>query len=417
MQQQANNLVSKDYDLIIVGGGLVGASLAIALQPLAEELNWKICLVENQPPTKEPQISDWQPSFDARSTAISWGTRLIYERLGLWDTLEEHANPIEHIQITDRGFLGSSQLHTREQGVAALGYVVPNIWLGKVLWQSLAAAKNTQVIAPAAIDSVSFPSPQQAVLKGELEGKPLELKAKLVVLADGGRSNIKQQLGIADDVHDYEQTAIIANVRMSKPHQSWAYERFATDGPMALLPLAGRDMALVWTRTNLQAETDAALSDADFLQAAQKSFGDRAGRFQKVGERFAYPLKKIRSKEQVRSNLVLLGNTAHYLHPVAGQGYNLAIRGVITLADALATGAQQAVDAGQTFHPGELALLEKWQAQRSLDQTEVIGFSHGLIALFANDNPLLGHARAAGLIGLNLTAPLRRWITAKAMGV
>lgn len=410
MQQQ-------EYDLVIVGGGLVGASLALALQPLAEKLDWKICLVENQPPTNAPQISDWQPSFDARSTALAWGTRLIYERLGLWQDLEQHANPIEHIQITDRGFLGATQLHNTEQQVAALGYVVPNIWLGKVLWQGLAAAKNTQVLAPAVIHYVSFPSPEQALLEGELEDKPLVIKAKLVVLADGGRSGIKQQLGIADAIHDYEQTAIIANVRMSKPHQGWAYERFAADGPMALLPLAGRDMALVWTRTNEQAATDAVLGDAEFLQAIQKSFGNRAGRFQKVGERFAYPLKKVRSKEQVRRNLVLLGNTAHYLHPVAGQGYNLAIRGVMSLAEALAAGAQEAASQGRNFHPGELPLLEKWQAQRSSDQNNVIGFSHGLIALFANDTPLLGHARAAGLIGLNLTASLRRWITAKAMGV
>ncbi len=263
MQQQ-------EYDLVIVGGGLVGASLALALQPLAKKLDWKICLVENQPPNNVPQISDWQPSFDARSTALAWGTRLIYERLGLWQDLEEHANPIEHIQITDRGFLGATQLHNTEQQVAALGYVVPNIWLGKVLWQGLAAAKNTQVLAPAVIHYVSFPSPEQALLEGELEDKPLVIKAKLVVLADGGRSGIKQQLGIADAIHDYEQTAIIANVRMSKPHQGWAYERFATDGPMALLPLAGRDMALVWTRTNEQAATDAVLGDAEFLQAIQQ---------------------------------------------------------------------------------------------------------------------------------------------------
>ena len=410
MQQQ-------EYDLAIVGGGLVGASLALALQPLAEKLNWKICLIENQPPRNEPCIKDWQPSFDARSTAISWGTRLIYEQLGLWQDLKEHANPIEHIQITDRGFLGSSQLHNTEQQVAALGYVVPNLWLGKVLWQGLVAAKNTQVLAPAIIKAVKFPHPKQALLEGELNNEPISLKAKLVILADGGRSGIKQQLGIADDVHDYEQTAIIANVRMSKPHQGWAYERFATDGPMALLPLAGRDMALVWTRTNEQAATDAVLGDAEFLQAIQQSFGNRAGRFQKVGERFAYPLKKVRSKEQVRRNLVLLGNTAHYLHPVAGQGYNLAIRGVITLAEALAKGAQQSIDQGLAFHPGDLPLLEKWQAARQGDQAGVIGFSHGLIALFANNTPLLGHARAAGLIGLNLTTPLRRWITAKAMGV
>lgn len=405
-------------DIAIIGGGLVGASLALALQPLVQRLNLKVCLIESHPPApgQQPDIQ-WQPSFDARSSALSWGTRLIYERLGLWSRLQQHAYPISHIHVSERGYLGSTHLDHQEQQVEALGYVVPNIWLGQVLWQGLQQARNTQVLAPAAVASVTFPDPETALLQGELQGQPWQLKTRLVVLADGGRSGLKQQLGIADQIHDYEQTALIANVRLSKPHQSWAYERFASDGPMALLPLAGRDMALVWTRSGEQAQLDATLPEAEFLQRLQRSFGNRAGRFQKVGERFAYPLKKIRATEQVRRNLVVLGNAAHYLHPVAGQGYNLAIRGVMALAQALDTAAIEAAAAGQLFHPGSLSPLELWQSRRMQDQDEVIGFSHGLVSLFGQSLPLLGHVRASGLISLNLVAPLRRWLATKAMGV
>ncbi|MDR9466901.1 2-octaprenyl-6-methoxyphenyl hydroxylase [Marinospirillum sp.] len=408
-----------ETDIAIVGGGLVGASLALALQPLVKREGLKITLLESHPPSEQQPDVQWQPSFDARSSALSWGTRLIYEQLGLWENLKAHAYPIKHIHVSDRGYLGSTQLNHQEQQVEALGYVVPNAWLGRTLWEGLqqAGSDSVNVLAPAQIEHLSFPHPEAAELTGQLDGQAIKLKARLVVLADGGRSGLKKQLGIADDEHDYQQTALVANVRMSRPHQGWAYERFAEDGPMALLPLQGRDMALVWTRPGSEAQALAELPEAEFIQAIQKSFGNRAGRFEQVGERFAYPLKKIRAKEQVRRNLVVLGNAAHYLHPVAGQGYNLAIRGVTSLADSLLNSALQAHNQGQVFHPGELPALQAWQAQRMPDQDAIVGFSHTLIHLFANNLPLLGHARGAGLIGLNLFSPARRWLVKKAMGL
>ncbi|SFC32367.1 2-octaprenyl-6-methoxyphenol hydroxylase [Marinospirillum celere] len=408
-----------ETDIALIGGGLVGASLALALQPLAERQGLKVTLLESHPPSTQAPEKDWQPSFDARSSAISWGTRLIYERLGLWENLEPHAYPIKHIQVSDRGYLGSTQLDHQEQGTQALGYVVPNAWLGKNLWAALQQVnhQHLEILAPAEVERVSFPSPEAAEVIAHLEGQPLRIKARLVVVADGGRSGLKQQLGIADQVHDYEQTALIANLRVSKPHQGWAYERFASDGALALLPLQANEMALVWTRPKNEADPLVHLPEQEFLEALQKAFGKRAGRFQQVGERFAYPLKKIRAQEQVRSNLVVLGNAAHYLHPVAGQGYNLAIRGVMSLAASLLQAAIKAENAGQPFHPGSLAPLQAWQEQRLPDQDAVVGFSHGLIALFANSQPLLGHARASGLIGLNLFSPARRWLARKAMGL
>ncbi|WP_114416769.1 2-octaprenyl-6-methoxyphenyl hydroxylase [Marinospirillum perlucidum] len=407
-------------DIAIVGGGLVGASLALALQPLARARGLKITLLESQPPQADSSTKKtWQPSFDARSSALSWGTRLIYEQLGLWDKLSSHAYPIEHIHVSDRGYWGSTQLDHREQGVDALGYVVPNAWLGETLWWGLqqAGENNTQVLAPAEIDQLSFPHPDQTELRGRLGDQELLVKSRLVVLADGGRSGLKQQLGIADTHYDYEQTALVANLRLSKPHQGWAYERFSEEGPMALLPLDGDQMALVWTRQGEEALMLADLPEEEFLARLQDSFGKRAGRFLQVGERFAYPLKKIRAKEQVRRNLVILGNAAHYLHPVAGQGYNLAIRGVTSLAADLEAAARQAEQEGKNFHPGDLAVLTAWQQRRLPDQDAVVGFSHSLIEIFARKQPLLGHARAAGLIGLNLFSPARRWLAKKAMGL
>lgn len=405
-------------DIAIVGGGLVGASLALALRPLAEQQGLKVTLLESHPPSLMAKEASWQPSFDARSSALSWGTRLIYENLGLWQQLQPHAYPIENIHVSDKGFLGSTQLNHQEQGVEALGYVVPNAWLGEQLWQALAATQDwLEVLAPAVIEQVRFPDPEQVKIAGQLNSKPLELQARLLVVADGGRSGLKQQLGIADQVYDYQQTALVTNVRLSRPHQGWAYERFFGEGALALLPLQGQEMALVWTGPGQTAETWAQLPEQAFLAQLQATFGNRAGRFQKVGERFAYPLKKIRSKEQVRRNLVILGNAAHYLHPVAGQGYNLAIRGVISLATALEQAATQARQVGEVFHPGHLSVLEAWQQQRLPDQDAVVGFSHNLINLFAKDQAWLGHGRAAGLIGLNLVSPARRWLAKKAMGL
>ena len=311
--------------------------------------------------------------------------------------------------------------------MAALGYVVPNLWLGKVLWQAVRAASCVEVIAPVNITSIHFPQPDYALLQGqrlassavtntEIPAQKIAIRARLVILADGGRSGLKQQLGIADQQQDYAQSAIITNVRLSKSHQGWAYERFASSGPMALLPLAGSDMALIWTRSSTQASIDANLTAADFLHALQTSFGNKAGRFVQVGERFIYPLRKTLAQEQVRRNLVLLGNSAHYLHPVAGQGYNLAMRGVTSLVAALTQAANKAATAGINYHPGDLEVLQAWQQQRQQDQTEVIGFSHGLIQLFGQQSAWLGKARAAGLLAFNQLRPVKSWLTRKAMG-
>lgn len=404
------------YDVVVIGGGLVGASLALALRPL----KLKVAVLEAQPPELDA-VPDaavahrWQPSFDARSSALAWGTRQLYQRLGLWEAIAPHAYPIRHIEVSERGRLGTSHLTAAEQQVEALGYVVPNTWLGQHLWCALQASE-VDLYTPCELQQLRFPSAEQAELEAQGPEGRFTLGARLVILADGGRSGIKQQLGIVDDVHDYQQSALIANLRLSRPHQGWAYERFTQQGALALLPLQQRQMALVWTHPRAEAERLMQLDAQALIAELQQVVGARAGCIEQIGERFVYPLKKIRAQEQVRQRLVVLGNAAHYLHPVAGQGYNLAIRGVMSLADHLARAQQLAGDQQQDFDPGRLPVLQAWAMAREGDQREVIGFSHGLIQLFGQPQPWMAHARAAGLIGLNLFGPARRWLAKKAMG-
>lgn len=409
------NKSAQEYTFSILGGGLVGASLALALQPLAKQLGCKIALIEKHPP-QNFDLSDKQPSFDGRSTALSWSSRLLFEQLGLWRAISQQATPIEHIETSDKGYLGRVFMHAQEQQTEALGYVVPNAWLGKCLWQALGEASQVEILAPASIEQIQFQQ-EKVQLTGEATGKPLALTSQLLALVDGGSSNLKQQLGIANSTHDYQQTVVFSKLELSQPHNNWAYERFTSKGALALLPLNTREMAVVWTQTPEAAAKTLAASKQENLFELQQLFGNQAGQFIGLGELHTYPLRKIRAKEQVRSNLVLLGNTAHYLHPVAGQGFNLALKGVVSLAAALEEAHRQAAAKNEAFNPGKLAPLLAWHTRQQPVQNQVINFSHGLIQLFGNNSPFVGHLRGAGLIGLNTLKPLKRWLTNKAMGL
>lgn len=394
-------------DIAIVGGGLVGASLAVALEPLARAQQWDVRVLEAKPFSDTPPEQRWQPSFDARSSALAWGTREIYQQLGFWTMLSRHAEPIKTIHVSDRGHLGSTRLQASEQGVDALGYVVPNSWLGHTLWHGLNQSAQVKVMAPVDVKGIDMQADGGCLDLGD-DG---QLSAQLIVLADGGRSGLKQQLGIEDTTQDYDQVALVANVRLSQPHHNIAYERFDANGPLALLPLGGQDMAVVWTRSRETYQAALSLDDRAFMDQLQHIIGHRVGAFEQVGARYHYPLKLVQAKEQVRRHLAVLGNAAHYLHPVAGQGYNLAIRGVMDLVSTLSEAAQAGAQ------PGDLHWLQRYEAKRRGDQRDVITFSDGLIRMFANAHPVLGHVRAVGLMALNTVGPARRWLARRAMGV
>lgn len=392
-------------DIAIVGGGLVGASLACALAPLIERAGLRVAVIEPAPLALE-KSDTYQPSFDERSSAIAYGSRRHFERMGLWEHLSVHAEPIHDIHVSQRGRLGVTRLSTQEAGLDALGYVIPNAWMGRVMLGRLAALP-IDWRCPAKVDSMQ---PTENGYRLTLEGGQC-LEAGLTVLADGGRSPLKAQLGIEDEAFEYHDHAVIANVTLSQPHHHIAYERFDPAGPMALLPLSGNDMALVWTMPEASADGVMSMDEAAFLAALQDRFGERVGYFSRVGTRHRYPLSKRHAREQIRPHLAILGNAAHALHPVAGQGFNLALRGVIDLCDVL----KDAMDTRQPI--GNTASLERFEHQRQQDRQRIAEGSHWLVTLFGIDNTALAHLRGAGLGALNLAGPLRRTLMRHAMGL
>ncbi|MDR9438262.1 MAG: 2-octaprenyl-6-methoxyphenyl hydroxylase [Halomonas sp.] len=392
-------------DIAIIGGGLVGASLGCALAALVERAGLRVAVIEAAP--LQPQLDEpWQPSFDARASAIAGGSARHFTHLGVWERMAEMAAPIRTIHVSERGRLGVTRLRAAELGVEALGYVIPNAWMGRVLHDRLSELP-LDWHCPARVEAIH---PVAEGYRLQLSDGS-ELEAGLTVLADGGRSGLKERLGIDSHERPYDQVALIASVEVSRPHEGVAYERFTSAGPIALLPLQGQAMELIWTHERGQEERRLALSDGDFLAELQQAFGDRAGHFRRVGRRHAYPLALITARETARPGLAVLGNAAHALHPVAGQGFNLALRGVMDLVAAIGAGIERGETAGSTV------VLQDFEARRDADRDNVIRFSDGLIRLFGLDLPLLSHARAAGLVGLNLAGPLRRGLARRAMGL
>ncbi|SEM82102.1 2-octaprenyl-6-methoxyphenyl hydroxylase [Halomonas caseinilytica] len=392
-------------DIAIIGGGLVGASLGAALAPLMRDRGLSVAVIEAAP-LPDGLDAPWQPSFDARASAISRGTAHHFDRLGVWSSMAERASPIRCIHVSEQGRLGVTRLRAEEFGNEAMGYVIPNAWVGRVLHRRLAELPLGWH-CPARVEGIHpLAGGHRLVLS---DGACLE--AGLTVMADGGRSGLKERLGIESRERPYEQVAVVTTVGLDRPHEGIAYERFTSAGPIALLPMTGQRMALIWTFAAGREREALSRSDADFLAHLQATFGDRAGRFRRVGERHAYPLSLVTASETVRPGLAVMGNAAHALHPVAGQGFNLALRGVMDLVAAIEAGLVRG-DA-----PGDAATLNDFEARRSGDRDNVIRFSDGLVRVFGFDDPLLSRARAAGLVGLNLLGPLRRTLARRAMGV
>ncbi|MBX8597071.1 2-octaprenyl-6-methoxyphenyl hydroxylase [Pseudomonas cichorii] len=386
------------FNLAIIGGGLVGASLALALQTGAKARGWKIVLIEPFAPG-----DSYQPSYDARSSALSFGARRIYERLGLWQQITRRAEPILQIQVSDRGRFGATRLAAMEEGVPALGYVVENAWLGQCLWAGLDREVVTWRVPAEVKHMQALADGYRLTLNDETE-----LECDLAVLADGGRSSLREQLGIGVRERSYDQSALIANITPSEAHCGQAFERFTDDGPMALLPLPENRCALVWTRKGNDTQRLAALDDRSFLSELQNVFGYRLGTLRQVGSRHVYPLSLVEAEEQVRSHLVVLGNAAHSLHPIAGQGFNLSLRDADALAEALLESDKL---------PGDLSTLLAYRERQRLDQQMTVGFSDKVTRLFGSTQPVVTAGRNLGLLGLDLLPPAKRWFARQAMGL
>lgn len=392
----------QNFDILIVGGGLAGLSLAHALA----DLPLKIGIIE----AVSAQYRD-EVAFDARSVALSLASQHIFTNLGLGPALTQQALPIELIHVSDKGHFGMTRLRAAEHQVPAFGYVVDIHSLVKILETSL-QQKHPQVtrICPAKVTAIHSSAEITDLQVTTPEGE-VSLTAKLVIAADGSNSTIRNLLGIQTQREEHQHSAVIANIGLAQAHHNQAFERFTRSGPLALLPLTDQRMALVWTFPKEQAAQMLTLPEPEFLAALQTQFGYRVGRFTQVGARQLFPLESITALEQIRPGVVIIGNAAHLLHPIAGQGFNLSLRDIAALAQVL----KQAVRDQKPL--GSLSVLQTYIDSRKTDQKRTMLITQGLTDLFSYHFSPVIKARNLGLTILDIIPPLKRHFTRATMGL
>lgn len=388
-----------DYDVIIAGGGMVGASFASVL--CSERI--RIAVVE-----AVPSRAVDQPSYDDRGLALSLSSQRIMAGLGLWETL--NSTPIRHVHISDRNHFGFVRLHAEMLHIPALGYVVIARELGRVLLDRLHKADNIDFLCPATVANVRI-EPECAMVTVRIDGETRTFTSQLVVAADGTESRVRELLGIGVRTRDYGQTAIVTNVTPDKSHQEMAYERFTESGPLALLPLSEQRCAVVFTINTQDADRYSQMDGDSFRACLQSRFGRRLGEFRRIGARKSYPVRMVSAHEQVRRRVIILGNSAHTLHPNGAQGFNLGLRDVAGLAEILIPAIRADKDLG------DRQLLDAYIALRQDDQRRVMRFSDGLATLFYNDLPHKVIARNTGMLLADIIPPLKRSFLRRGMGL
>ncbi len=377
---------------------MVGASLVAALKQHTAK---KIAVVEA---FAFDSLS--QPSFDDRSIALSYGSRRILEGMGVWAELQGKIEPIKSIHVSDRGYLGATRLHHSEENVEALGYVAENRIVGSVLMQQLEQLTHVDLYCPATIESLVQSEDSVSVeIKTELAVETLQ--AKLLVAADGVQSQTRKLAGLDVMQQDYQQSAVISNVQTDQKHLNVAYERFTDTGPLAFLPMTENRYSVVWTCQREDAQRIMQLGDKEFIEELQQRFGFRAGNIQKAGRRSSYPLVYTEAEQITSGRVVVIGNAAHTLHPVAGQGYNLALRDVAELAELIVNAED----------PGHSLLLADYHARRLTDMRRIYKLTDSLVKIFSNKFSLLGHVRSLGLICVDLMPELRSLMARQSMGL
>lgn len=392
------------FDIAIAGAGMVGASAALGLA----RLGYRVLMVD--PAALNPGAPAYSPSYDARSTAISWGSRDILDTLGVWTEMAQHACPIKQVHVSEQGRFGTVQMRADDSGLPALGYVVPNEWIGACLLAAVAEQSTVSILDAARIEHIDFDDGQCRLQIASGATRQV-VQASLLLIVDGAHSATAKLLGIETRSETYQQFALIANVTTELANHGVAFERFTPGGPLALLPLAERVSALVWTLSPSACQQIRDASDAEFAERLLALFGERLGRIERVGSRQTYPLQLCRIEEQYRPGVLILGNAAHSLHPVAGQGFNLALRGVAALLSALTETPRHGADLGDP------AFLQQFCQSRQKDQARTIHFSDQLVKTFGSDNLLLSVVRDLGLVGLEALPGLKSRFAEMAMGL
>ncbi|WP_375036979.1 2-octaprenyl-6-methoxyphenyl hydroxylase [Acinetobacter sp. RW6] len=396
--------------VIIVGGGMVGLSLSLMLA----KANIAVKLLEavTYPNYDDQNVAPYHSSFDARNTALSRRSVQIYQKLGLWDALQQHATPILQVHITEQGSFGKARLIAEQEKVESFGQVIENAWLGRVLLTQVRQQPLIELIDGVQVTALTQDA-EQVHIEAQRGEETLKLESKLLIAADGRDSFCRQAIGVGVDVHDYDQVAIVTTVQTSKPHEHVGFERFSALGPLALLPLPGEyRRSVVWpVKKGTENEWLGEENDQHFLSALQQTYGDRAGKFEKTGKRFSYPLSQVLAHKQAVGRVILMGNAAHTIHPVAGQGFNLCLRDAYVLVRYLVNQLSTSDDLG---NPDNLLAYE--QARLS-DQQRVIKFCDTVVRGFSNQNPLLKLIRNTGLIAFDVIPGVKPLVANYAMGL
>ncbi|MFT4926440.1 MAG: 2-octaprenyl-6-methoxyphenol hydroxylase [Phenylobacterium sp.] len=398
------------FDIVIAGGGMVGASQALAISQSNPQLS--IAIVEAVTAT-----SDHQPSYDSRAIAVARGSKVLLDSYGLWPALQDYGEAICDIQVSDRGHIGKSYLSAQQFNLSALGYVLEVRHLGAVLLDKLKSAANIRWFCP---DTINHIEQQPDQLKLTLSSKQV-IQTKLLLAADGAQSLARQMVKISNTVTDYDQVAVITNISIDQSHQGRAFERFTEFGPIALLPLsdasfssggsAEQRFSLVWCVRPDKVDGLMALDETAFLNQLQQAFGHRAGRFIKAGKRFSYPLTLTKADSIVGHRVALIGNSSHTIHPIAGQGFNLGLRDVEVMRQVIS----QALDNGEDI--GSFATLRQFQQHRQQDLDNVITMTDSLVKLFSQSSKTLALARTMGLLTMQLFDCLKQPLVNQATGI
>ncbi|HDR1026645.1 2-octaprenyl-6-methoxyphenyl hydroxylase [Pasteurella multocida] len=398
-------LEAANYDVIIVGGAMTGTTLALALSSKTAG-KMRIAVLEKQV-THHHQ----QSGFDARCIALSDGSCQRFAQIQLpqsphlWSRLQPVSTPIHKIHVSDKGHSGLLEFRAQEFNLPQLGAVIELTQAGQILLNAIQEYTHIDYLAPIEIENITR---NDAHVEIKLKNHRT-LRGQLLVGADGTQSLVAKAANIAQKVvREYRQTAIITNILVQQDHQYRAFERFTDEGPLALLPMQDNLMSLVWCVKDAQQLMT--LNDQAFLSALQDRFGWRLGKLLQCGQRFTYPLNLYQAEQHIQPRIALIGNAAQTLHPIAGQGFNLGIRDVMTLADVVATHYLQQKDIGTYAH------LQAYEKQRQSDQQQTLRLTDDLLSIFANHLLPLQFGRTLGLMTLSQSTLLRQHFAKLTLG-
>jgi 2-polyprenylphenol 6-hydroxylase len=387
------------HDVLIVGGGIVGATLACALAD--EQL--RIAILEHNPPPPPPSAD-----YALRVSAIAPSSRTIFESIGTWSAMQpQRICPVEEMHVWDAGGSGAIHFDSADLGEPCLAYIIENDAMLAALWQRIAQCKHIDPYCPSAVAGIEVHDTHVTVDVGA----GVRLSARLLVGADGPRSSVRTRMGISTTRWDYAQRAIVAMVAVERPRRHTAWQRFLPTGPLAFLPLPDGRYSIVWSVDAAQADHLLARDDAAFMEALQAAFGERLGRIRASSARLAFALQRAHAQRYVAPRVALIGDAAHTVHPLAGQGVNLGLLDAAVLAEVLL----DAHSAGRDI--GALTTVRRYERWRKGDNLAMLVLTDGLKRLFGSSVSALQQVRNAGLDLTNAVMPLKRTLMRRAAGL